>query len=232
MLDGDHGHLAAAARDLRQGAAFEIAQQFGGAVRLSHEQRPEPVLLLKRPGQPVEARPAPSKLAELQLLERLRHLMAANRHDIVHDGVAAPGEPTGPGVSQAPLGFELNAGEEQRRVDQGAEAARRVRRAHERLHTFELGDVGLVRLRQHQRNAALPPTDRAQRQDAPIVDPDPEPAAHAAPAQRPVGRVEVDVALKERLHRSGTEAQGERVRYHAVQKVEGRDLALPLRRHA
>src|SRR5205814_10131889 len=93
LLDGDHGHLAATARDLRQGAAFEIAQQFGGAVRLSHEQRPEPVLLLKRPGQPVEARPAPSKLAELQLLERLRHLMAANRHDIVHDGVAAPGEP-------------------------------------------------------------------------------------------------------------------------------------------
>src|SRR5439155_821587 len=115
--------LAATARDLRQCAAFEIAQQFGGAVRLSHEQRPEPVLLLKRPGQPVEARPAPSKLAELQLLERLRHLMAANRHDIVHDGVAAPGEPTGPGVSRAPLGFERNAGEEQRRVDQGAEAA-------------------------------------------------------------------------------------------------------------
>src|SRR6266567_3710534 len=80
--------------------------------------------------------------------------------------------------------------------------------------------------------SACPPPDRAQREDAPIVDPDPEPAAYAAPAQRPVGRVEVDVALKERLHRSGTEAQGERVRYHAVQKVEGRDLTLPLRRHA
>jgi len=158
--------------------------------------------------------------------------MAANRHDIVHHGVAAPGEPTGPSVSQAPLGLELDAGEEQGRVDEGAQTARRVRCARERLLSFELGDVGLERLRQHQRNATLPPTDRAQREDAPIVDPDPEPAAYAAPAQRPVGRVEVDVALKERLHRSGTEAQGERVRHHAIQEVEGRDLALPLRRHA
>ncbi len=189
-------------------------------------------MLLKRPGQSVEPRPAPSELAELQLLECLRHLMAAYGRDIVHDGVAAPGEPTGPSVSHAPLGFELNAGEEQGRVDEGAQAARRIRGARERLRSFELGDVGLERLGQHERDATLPPTDRAQREDAPIVHPDPEPATHAAAAQRPVGRVEIDVALEERLHRSGTEAQGERVRHHAIQEVEGRDLALPLRRHA
>src|SRR5438034_11815918 len=133
--------------------------------------------------------------------------MAANRHDIVHHRVAAPGEPTGPSVSQAPLGFELDAGEEQRRVDEGAQSARRVRCAHERLLSFELGDVGLERLRQHQRNATLPPTYRAQREDAPVVDPDPEPAAYAAPAQRPVGRVEVDVALKERSEEHTSELQ-------------------------
>jgi len=135
-------------------------------------------------------------------------------------------------VPHAPLGFELDAGQQQGRVDKRAQASRRVGRARERLLAFELGDVGFECLRQHQRDAALPPTDGAQREDAPVVDPDTEPATHAAPTQRPVGRVEVDVALEERLCRTGAEAQRKWICHHAVQQVQARDLCLPLRRHA
>ncbi len=230
-FDGDQGHLAVAPRELGQGAALELAQQRGRAVHLAHEQGARAVLILKRPRQEVEARSAPGELSKLEFLERLRPLTAADRHDVVHDVVASPREPPSPGMPHASLGFELDAGQEQGRVDERAHAARRVRRAREGLLAFELGDVGFERLRQHQRDAALPPTDRAQREDATVVDPDAEPTAHAAAAERPVGRVEVDVALEERLHRAGAEAQRERVQHHTVQDLQRRDLAPPLRRH-
>jgi len=187
---------------------------------------------LKRPRQAVETRSTPGELPKLQLLERLRALMAADRHDVVHDVIAAPGEPTGPGMPQAPFGFELDAGQEEAGLDERAQPACRIGRARERLRTLELGDVGFERLRQHERDAAVPSTDRAQGEDAPVVHPDSEPAADAAPAQRPVGRVEVDVPLEEGLRRTGAETQGERFRHQAVQEVQRRDLTPPLGRHA
>jgi len=111
-------------------------------------------LVLKRARQAVEARPAPAELAELQLLERLRSLMAADRHDVVKDVVTTTGEPAGSRMPDAPLGFELDAGQQERWIDEGTQPTRRVGRAHERLRTIELGHVGFERLRQHERDAA------------------------------------------------------------------------------
>src|SRR5260370_37414803 len=84
-----------------------------------------------------------------------------------------------------------------------------------------LGDVCLECLRQDEGDAALPPADGAQGEDAPVVDADTEPAAHAAPTQRPVGGVEAHVPLEERLHRAGAEVQRKRVRHPADPDVQG-----------
>src|SRR5204862_6441925 len=97
-FDGDQGHLPLAARGPGRGAAAGLAAQRFRAVHLAHEQGAQAVLVLRRPRQAVEARSAPGELPKLEFLERLRPLTTADRHDVVHDVVASPGEPPSPGM--------------------------------------------------------------------------------------------------------------------------------------
>src|SRR5437667_244102 len=94
-----------------------------------------------------------------------------------------------------------------------------------------LRNLRLERLRQRQGGAAFPPADGADGEGAPVVDAEAEPACDAPPAERPVGRVEVDVPLEERLHRAGAQPQRERLPDYAIQQVQGWNVAPPLRGH-
>ena len=134
-------------------------------------------------------------------------------------------------MAHPPLRLELDSREQLPRLDQRAQAARRVGRARERLVAFQLGDQGLEPLREHDDSAVFPAAAGAQREHAPIVDTDAKPATDAAPAQGPVGRIKVDVPLEERLHQAGAEAQRKRISHHAVEKVQRRNVRLPLGQH-
>src|SRR2546427_529977 len=113
--------------------------------------------------------------------------------------------PASPGAARPALCLELDTGDEQARLDDCAQAPRRLRDPRERRRGFELRNLRLERLRQRQGGAAFPPADGADGEGAPVVDAEAEPACDAPPAERPVGRAEVEIPTEERLHRAGAQ---------------------------
>jgi hypothetical protein len=228
LREDEHGDFATAPRSVRQRLALQVAQQPLGAVHLSHQERAQPVRLLERPGDVLEAGPSRGELPDLQLLEGERSLVAADGCHVVDEVVARAPPPRRSGPADAALGLELDAGEQARGLDQGAQAPRRLGRSRQRPFALELGHFGFERLRDGERHAAVRPAVRAQGQNAPVVHPDAEATAHSAAPQRPVGRVEIRVALEGELQRPGAQPEGELRRDHAVQHVQARDVGLPL----
>ena len=118
LLKHDHGDLPAAPRGAHQRVALQLAEQPLRAVYLAHQERAQPVALLERPADVVQAGPSRGELPDLQLLERPRQLVTAHRHHVVDEIVARPPPPARPGPPHAALGLELDAGDEARGVDQ------------------------------------------------------------------------------------------------------------------
>ena len=155
LVEGDDPHLAAAARALRQPLALEIAQQRGCAVHFVHEQGTQAVPCLQHPSHRVDTGSPGGEQAEFDLQKGLRPLVAAHRDYVVDQLVACPGEPARTGAPYPPLRLELDTGDELARLDEGAQAARWVRRAGERLFPLQLGHLGLEPLRPDERDAAV-----------------------------------------------------------------------------
>ena len=230
VMQRDHGDLAVALHRPRQLRALEIAEQPLGPVELPDEQRAQAEALLERLRQGVQAGPTGAEAADFELLEAAGQLLAAHRHDVAHQLELGAREPAAPSAPDAPLGLELDAGDEPGRLDERPKAPRRVRTAGERFRAFELRHFRLERLRDHEGDRAVRPPQGLHPQEAAIVDLDPEAAHHPAAAQTPIGRVEVRVAMERLLHGAGN-AQPQRrgVPHQPVEDIQGRDLGSPLR---
>src|SRR5439155_13862307 len=111
----------------RQLRALEIAEQPLGPVELPNEQRAQAEVLLERLRQGVQAGPTGPEAADFELLEAAGQLLAAHRHDVAHQLELGAREPATPSAPDAPLDFEVDAGDEPSRLDERPKPPCRVR---------------------------------------------------------------------------------------------------------
>src|SRR5438876_11155370 len=188
-MQRDHGDLAVALHRPRQLRALEIAEQPLGPVELPDEQRAQAEALLKRLRQGVQAGPTGPEAADFELLEAAGQLLAPHRHDVAHELELGAREPAAPSAPDAPLGLELDAGDEPGRLDERPKAPRRVRTAGERFRASEPRRFRPERLRYPEGDRPVRPPQGLHPPEAGSVELDPEAANHPGPAQPPIGPV-------------------------------------------
>src|SRR5207249_1736631 len=180
------------------------------------------MVVAKRAHQPIEPGPPASQGADLELLKRPGEPAGPHRDDVIAQLVDGLREPAGPAATQPALGLELDPPRQQLGIDERAEPTRGVGAARERRRLVELRDFGFVQL--GWTPFAPRPRLDPQCQQAPIVDAGAEAAGDTPAAQGPVGRVEVDVAVEQRLDRPCPQSGRQRRQDEAVQQLETLDF--------